>query len=187
MALVYCAVPRAYLFRYRYTARLGPTGWRAVRLHRDPSLHVSSQFTCRHSCVHFGIQFKLQQLQSPSWRKREAEAFFTRLPTPQWGQCLQMTKKRRAPHCALETGGSGTEGTDTHNREQAHSIQTELDPGWTCGVPPLRLRHVASRTDKTCIEVVPVGSLLLPYCTLQTCGLLPSDPIATCPAPQGAT
>jgi hypothetical protein len=178
-------VTRAYPFRYRYTARLGPTGWRAVRLHRDPSLHVSSQFTCRHSCVHFGIQFKLQQLQSPSWRgEARSRGVFTFLTAADASVGTVLADDQEKTRTPLRTGGSGTEGTDTHNREQAHSIQTELDPGWTCGVPPLRLRHVASRTDKTCIEVVPVGSLLLPYCTLKTCGLLPSDPIATCPAPR---
>jgi len=151
--------------------------------------------------VRFGTQFKLHsrrlQWSTRHGRSGEAdEAFawafgFNALThngcTPQWGQWTVLADDQQMTRTPLRTGGSGTEGTDTHNREQAHSIQTELDPGWTCGVPPLRLRRVASRTDKTCIEVVPVGSLLLPYCTLKTCGLLPSDPIATCPAPQGTT
>ena len=61
--------------------------------------------------------------------KREAEAVFLTAADGDASVGTVLADDQEKTRTPLRTGGSGTEGTDTHNREQAHSIQTELDPG----------------------------------------------------------
>ena len=121
---------RAYPFRYRYTARLGPTGWRAVRLHRDPSLHVSSQYTCRHSCVRFGIQFKLEVATPVSMMVKREGRSRRALKRP---SAVTVTPQRGCP-----------------------SLQSGWYPYMVSGLPSSSENHQSKRVSPTVREVLRV-------------------------------